>query len=90
MKEDDIKYLAHAIFGDGEVWPQVLKQRDAWNFFGLVWGWATKQEWWLEWVSHFDADSHNDAFDMIDVSLINPYRFPELVVDFLREREKGE
>jgi hypothetical protein len=62
--------------------------------FWIVWKWATKQEWWEEFITY--ALNHEaDPRDGIKVSdfctqLVDPTRFPKLIVDFLRERQKGE
>ena len=61
---------------------------------GEVWKWATKQEWWEEFITY--ALNHEaDPIDGIKVHdfcawLVDPTRFLKLVTDFLREQEKGE
>lgn len=52
--------------------------------FWSVWEWATKQEWWAEFTDWVAPDELNIA-QYLNV-IINPARFLELIVKFLRER----
>ena len=70
---------------------------DNWEEFGELWNWATKQEWWDKFLffSRINMDDILDSEGAEPVShscmgLVNPTRFPKLITDFMREREKGE
>lgn len=52
-----------------------------WISFGIIWEWAKKQEWWDKFT-----DLHYHCC-RVDLDLIDPIRFPELVVQFLKERK---
>lgn len=87
MSEEDWEYLLNQM-DDNSDWLLIGE----WERFGIVWKWATKQEWWVKFITY--ALNHEaDPIDGIKVSdfctqLVEPTRFPELIVDFLRE--KGE
>lgn len=64
--------------------------------FWIVWEWASSKEWWPEFVSqNGDYQTDEPAAGLkecgwIDTYIIDPDRFPQLITDFLREKEKGE
>lgn len=64
--------------------------------FWIVWEWATKQEWWDKFVAqNGDYQLDEPAAGLkecgwVDTYIIDPTRFPKLITDFLRERQKGE
>lgn len=59
-----------------------------WADFGAVWEWAQKQEWWPDlWRSILY--SYSAGFNLKGIEwTIDPLRFPQLVVDFLKEAKK--
>ena len=58
-----------------------------WEDFGAVWKWAKKQDWWKEQVWSFDGDEQCDPMEVIETCHIDPARFPELVVEWLRNAD---
>jgi len=58
------------------------------DFFDL-WNWAKGQEWWNyfweEWMIYEDKDANNTAW--YNAGVIEPVRFPELILQWLREKE---
>ncbi len=56
---------------------------DNWEDFGLIWEWATEREWWEEFM-WFCGERFTEK-NCLD--LIHPDRFPQLITNFLRERE---
>lgn len=97
MTHEDWEYLAGKIWNDKFIadharWLELYQER--WAIFGIVWKWATKQEWWVKFITY--ALNHEaDPIDGIKVSdfctqLVEPTRFPVLVVDFLREKGEKE
>ena len=83
MNDDDRKFLTEAM--GGECWnensPCKNRTFTTWDDFGAVWEWAKKQEWWDKFT-----DLHYHCC-RVDLDLIDPIRFPELVVQFLKERK---
>jgi hypothetical protein len=72
-----------------EFWPW-----GEWERFGVVWEWATKQEWWDKFLflSRVNMDDILEKEGAQPVShscmgLVNSTRFPKLIKDFLREGE---
>ena len=69
-----------------------------WRDFGDLWSWATKQEWFCEFVEKVtylndntpDYDSNLFNLKLGLIEFIDPIRFPELTLEWLREREKEE
>jgi len=53
-----------------------------WEWFGLLWEWAQKQEWWINALELWDC-SHGY---MISFRLIHPDRFADALYQFLKER----
>ncbi|MHA2065551.1 MAG: hypothetical protein ACXABY_14345 [Candidatus Thorarchaeota archaeon] len=58
-----------------------------WDLFGAVWEWATKQEWWVKFVKHYDFNYTYAATYMrlvrLTRELITPTRFLNALEDFL-------
>jgi hypothetical protein len=99
MTQEDWVYLSKKMFGDNElteVRADYLRFQHPWITLGEVWNWATKQEWWPKFVAqNGDYQLDEPAAGLkecgwVDTYIIDPTRFPKLITDFLREREKGE
>lgn len=82
MNEEKNKFLAELVG-----WKITkFKYAPRWVRFGVLWEWATKQEWWIEdflnacWGSRIHARE-----DLLD--LINPDRFADALFDFLKRRK---
>jgi len=56
-----------------------------WDGFGVLWGWAKKQEWWGDEFQKCSSDMEN-PITYIYENLINPDYFADAVYKFLRER----
>ena len=72
--------------GDIPAWPNRMHRTfDNWNDFGVLWEWASKQDWWLDMVAYFEGDANFRAFCLIDTRMIDPIKFAEATVKKLRE-----
>lgn len=93
MTQENWGYLAKKMWGPIGLSDEFFSQGE-WELFGIVWKWATKQEWWVKFITY--ALNHEaDPIDGIKVSdfctqLVEPTRFPELIVDFLQEKGEGD
>ena len=58
---------------------------DNWHDFGVLWEWASKQDWWLDMVAYFEGDANFRAFCLIDTRMIDPIKFAEAIVEKLKE-----
>jgi hypothetical protein len=63
-----------------------------WKGFGVLWNWASKQEWFGEValaLNHHEPDSegiyHKDCMNDINMFYINPDRFATAIYDYLSE-----
>lgn len=78
----------------GRRWSRIKNRTfDNWSDFGAVWEWARKQRWL--WEFHLWAVFNRLPEDLKGgieaiAYLIDPIRFPQLICDWLREREKEE
>ena len=92
MSNEDInKYLTEAMgkeYGKDFQW---LIDNRSWWWFGLLWEWATKQEWWYLF---FDDILHEDTMPhlvggcyQLKQDLINPTNFAKAIYEFLKEGE---
>jgi hypothetical protein len=91
MTQEDWDYLARKMYdADDPIYhAYALRLMSPWRSFGIVWEWASSKEWWnrfLMWSGFYPQDGHEDDEWLQDT--INPTRFPKLITDFLREREK--
>lgn len=82
---DDLNYLLVKVGGTIGIY--TWREMSEWERLGMIWTWAAKQEWWREFMMEY---WFNRSRELPITDIINPVRFPELVVDFLREREKEE
>ncbi len=54
-----------------------------WTYFGVLWEWAQKQEWWEELCATMEGWS-TGHYDLL--LLIQPDRFANIVYKFLKEK----
>lgn len=68
-----------------------------WCWFGIIWEWAAKQDWWTEFLSNNwrELINHRQQDRVIDMQigireeLINPERFAEDIYNYLQKRENN-
>jgi hypothetical protein len=88
---DDLNYLLVKVGGTIGIY--TWREMSEWERLGMIWTWAAKQEWWPKFVAQngdyqFDEPSAGlIECGWIDTYIIHPTRFPQLVVDFMQERE---
>ncbi len=87
MNEKENKFLTLEL---GEPWFDDAKfhQRldfSSWQVFGRLWEYATKQEWWLIFLTRYMRDIPLGKGWLKD--LINPDRFADAIYQFLKERK---
>lgn len=64
-----------------------------WTMFGMVWEWARKQEWWIQFVHEdlydYDSPKGNCCCGQkdFDFNLIHPERFGNALYQFLKSKE---
>lgn len=65
-------------------------EEGSWGAFGIVWEWATKQEWWNYFqdmvVGDTDVYENGEFTEYIDINLINPTNFAKAIYEYLKER----
>ena len=70
------------IYLDGLLKIKNLDKNVAWAHFGKLWEWATKQEWWFNFLSD---QEYIHEWEII--KLINPANFAKAIYEFLKEGE---
>lgn len=88
MNDADRKFLTEAMGrGWNEKSPCKNRTFTTWDDFGAVWEWAKKQEWWGDLNSLWEVSGWSYKPGFVHEDIIDPIRFPEMVVDFLKEHK---
>ena len=62
-----------------------------WPSFGLLWGWAQKQEWFEKFLEHFANNflewGISEGERIAVKALIHPSRFADALYEYLKERK---
>ena len=85
MNNKDVnKFLTEQL---GECWLSNMNYLEndffTWTGFGLLWEWATKQEWWNHFMN--DQSGKMVCFE-VSYHLINPTNFANAIYEFLKEK----
>ena len=89
----------YADYGKGRTNLRIVDRNRAfttWTDFGWLWEWAQKQEWWPDFWRYLlriylERNKYVIGFSLEGIDwTIDPLRFPQLIVNFLRERKKGD
>lgn len=65
----------------------LLCTTDSWAFFGALWEWATKQEWWPTFFCYLFKTKPYDAVIEVFGCFVNPNHFANALYEFLKEKE---
>jgi hypothetical protein len=76
------KYLTEAMGKKYTPATSFKVENSPWKWFGELWDWAIKQEWWEDFERNLGLPKH-----WVPKKIINPEAFAIAIYNYLKERE---